>query len=67
MQAAGYDVTREYYINDAGKQIDNLALSLKARYHQAFGIEKPYLKMVITVKMLRKSLKRLKKKSAIVT
>ena len=39
MQAAGYDVTREYYINDAGKQIDNLAYSLKARYHQAFGIE----------------------------
>lgn len=40
MSAAGYDVTREYYINDAGKQIDNLALSLMARYHQAFGIEK---------------------------
>ena len=39
MQAAGYDVTREYYINDAGKQIDNLALSLMARYHQAFGVE----------------------------
>lgn len=40
MRAAGYDVTSEYYINDAGKQIDNLALSLIARYHQAFGIEK---------------------------
>lgn len=33
--AAGYDVTREYYVNDAGNQIDNLALSLQARYHQA--------------------------------
>ena len=35
--AAGYDVTREYYINDAGNQIHNLALSLYARYKQAFG------------------------------
>lgn len=40
MSAAGYDVTREYYINDAGNQINNLAYSLIARYHQAFGIEK---------------------------
>lgn len=40
MSAAGYDVTREYYINDAGNQITNLALSLYARYLQAFGIEK---------------------------
>ena len=37
MSAAGYDVTREYYINDAGNQIHNLALSLYARYKQAFG------------------------------
>lgn len=36
MEAAGYDVTREYYINDAGNQIHNLALSLYARYQQAF-------------------------------
>lgn len=34
---AGYDVTREYYVNDAGNQIHNLALSLKARYLQALG------------------------------
>lgn len=40
MEAAGYDVTREYYINDAGNQITNLALSLYARYLQAFGKEK---------------------------
>ena len=31
LDAAGYKVTREYYINDAGNQIHNLALSLKAR------------------------------------
>ncbi|WP_296875008.1 arginine--tRNA ligase [Thomasclavelia sp.] len=39
MTAAGYDVTREYYINDAGNQIYNLALSLYARYQEAFGID----------------------------
>ncbi|MEC2157987.1 arginine--tRNA ligase [Virgibacillus halodenitrificans] len=39
--AAGYDVEREYYINDAGNQIDNLALSVEARYLQALGQETP--------------------------
>lgn len=39
---AGYDVTREYYVNDAGNQVDNLALSLRARYHQAFGEDYPF-------------------------
>ncbi|HER26430.1 MAG TPA: arginine--tRNA ligase [Rhodospirillales bacterium] len=34
---AGYDVTREYYINDAGAQVDNLARSLHHRYLQALG------------------------------
>ncbi len=38
MDFAGYDVTREYYVNDAGNQIDNMALSLQARYYQSFGI-----------------------------
>ena len=38
--AAGYDVTREYYINDAGNQITNLGLSIQARYMNLFGIEK---------------------------
>ncbi|KIL44044.1 arginyl-tRNA synthetase [Jeotgalibacillus alimentarius] len=37
---AGYDVTREYYINDAGNQIHNLALSVEARYFQALGQDK---------------------------
>lgn len=36
---AGFDVSREYYINDAGNQINNLALSLQARYKQALGFE----------------------------
>jgi len=38
---AGYDVSREYYINDAGKQINNLAYSVEARYFQALGMDKP--------------------------
>ncbi|WP_100401461.1 arginine--tRNA ligase [Bacillus sp. FJAT-42315] len=40
LEKAGYDVTREYYINDAGNQIHNLALSVEARYFQALGQEK---------------------------
>lgn len=36
---AGYDVYREYYINDAGNQINNLAISLEARYKQALGFD----------------------------
>jgi len=34
---AGYTVEREFYINDTGHQIENLALSLEARYRQALG------------------------------
>ncbi|MDA3119462.1 arginine--tRNA ligase, partial [Staphylococcus pseudintermedius] len=37
LDAAGYDVTREYYINDAGNQITNLAKSIEARYLQHSG------------------------------
>ncbi|MFC4410705.1 arginine--tRNA ligase [Chungangia koreensis] len=37
---AGYNVQREYYINDAGNQINNLAKSVEARYFQALGMEK---------------------------
>jgi arginyl-tRNA synthetase len=39
MKFAGYNVTREYYVNDAGNQIRNMALSLQARYLQACGVE----------------------------
>lgn len=40
LDKAGYEVSREYYINDAGNQINNLALSVEARYFQALGLEK---------------------------
>ncbi len=34
LEAAGYDVTREFYVNDAGNQIDKFGISLEARYIQ---------------------------------
>ena len=37
LAAVGYDVTREYYINDAGAQVDTLAWSAYMRYLQALG------------------------------
>ena len=36
MDAAGYQVWREFYVNDAGNQIEKFALSLEARYLQHF-------------------------------
>jgi len=37
MAYSGYEVTREYYINDAGSQIDTLAKSTMLRYREALG------------------------------
>ena len=37
LKAAGYDVLREYYVNDAGHQIDVLAESVFSRYCELFG------------------------------
>jgi arginyl-tRNA synthetase len=42
LRAAGYRVEREYYINDAGKQVKLLGLSVFARYQQLFGVEYPF-------------------------
>ena len=39
LEAAGYEVEREYYINDAGRQMDRFNQSLYARYVQEFGRE----------------------------
>ncbi|HEX9146064.1 MAG TPA: arginine--tRNA ligase [Candidatus Binatia bacterium] len=36
-EATGFEVQREYYVNDAGKQMENLGLSLYARYREIFG------------------------------
>lgn len=37
LAAAGYDVEREYYVNDAGKQMEKLGLSLYLRYRELYG------------------------------
>lgn len=39
LKFAGYEVLREYYVNDLGNQITMLSHSLYARYKQAFGLE----------------------------
>lgn len=39
LDAAGWDVTREYYINDGGAQVDTLARSAYLRYREAHGEE----------------------------
>ncbi len=37
LNAAGYVADKEYYINDTGNQVNNLALSVEARYYEALG------------------------------
>jgi len=39
LEAAGYDVEREFYVNDGGNQIEKFGLSLDIRYRQYFGEE----------------------------
>ena len=39
LKFCGYDVTREYYINDGGNQINNLVNSIKVRYENICGID----------------------------
>ncbi len=34
---AGYDVTREYYVNDCGNQVEHLGHSIRERYHELYG------------------------------
>jgi arginyl-tRNA synthetase len=42
LDAAGFDVTREYYVNDAGRQMDILALSTWLRYLELSGESVPF-------------------------
>jgi len=39
LEAAGFRVTKEYYVNDAGSQVDTLARSVHLRYREALGEE----------------------------
>jgi arginyl-tRNA synthetase len=38
LEAAGHSVQREYYVNDAGRQMDILAISVWLRYHELCGV-----------------------------
>ncbi|MCX6156496.1 MAG: arginine--tRNA ligase [Ignavibacteriae bacterium] len=42
LEWTGYDLTREYYYNDAGNQMNNLAKSVYARYMQKFDPDFPF-------------------------
>lgn len=42
LEWTGYDVTREYYYNDAGNQMNNLAKSVQARYEQIYHPDYPF-------------------------
>ncbi|MBI3902205.1 MAG: arginine--tRNA ligase [Nitrosomonadales bacterium] len=42
LDAAGYKVSREYYVNDAGRQMDILALSVWLRYLHLYGVKIPF-------------------------
>ncbi len=42
LNAAGYEVEREYYVNDAGSQIRKFGGSIYARYAQALGRDEPF-------------------------
>jgi len=42
LRATGHEVAREYYINDAGRQVDILAVSVWVRYLQAVGEALPF-------------------------
>lgn len=39
MTYSGYDVTKEYYVNDAGNQMNNLGISIKERYKEICGLD----------------------------
>lgn len=39
LKFTGYDITKEYYINDAGNQMNNLGISIKERYKEICGME----------------------------
>jgi len=42
LEESGYCIEREYYINDAGRQVKLLGLSVHAKYQQLLGLEVPF-------------------------
>jgi arginyl-tRNA synthetase len=42
MSHAGYDIEREYYVNDYGTQVDNFGMSISARYMELLGLPEDF-------------------------
>ncbi|NIO11031.1 MAG: arginine--tRNA ligase, partial [Deltaproteobacteria bacterium] len=42
LQEAGYQVEREYYVNDGGRQVENLGLSIFHRYRELYGNQEEF-------------------------
>ncbi len=42
LEAAGYDVHREYYVNDAGSKVRHFGASIHSRYAALFGVDVPF-------------------------
>ncbi|MGQ0586503.1 MAG: arginine--tRNA ligase [Gammaproteobacteria bacterium] len=62
LDAAGYEVYREYYINDAGRQADLLALSVWIRYLELCGVKVPLPARAYPGDYVRKTAEKLKAK-----
>ena len=60
LEARGWDVHREYYINDAGRQVDILTVSVWLRYLQACGETLPFPQRGYTADYIRHTSERLK-------
>jgi len=65
LDAAGYDVYREYYINDAGRQADLLALSVWIRYLELCGEAVPLPARAYPGEYIRKTAEKLKAGSGV--
>jgi arginyl-tRNA synthetase len=60
LAARGWDVHREYYINDAGRQVDILTVSVWIRYLQAGGVDVPFPQRGYPADYIRVSSERLR-------
>ncbi|WP_420467131.1 arginine--tRNA ligase [Panacagrimonas sp.] len=60
LAATGWDVHREYYINDAGRQVDILTVSVWLRYLQACGENLPFPQRAYPADYIRQTSERLK-------
>ena len=53
LEMAGYDVEREFYVNDAGNQIEKFATTLNALYLMELGYDAEFQRTVIMAQTCR--------------